>query len=264
MKLGFIGAGEMGGAIIRGLLKSGWPKEEILASVHSADSVRKLASELDIDAMTDNRRAAEHADVIFLAVKPGVVPQVLEEIKGAKLSAKPVVCMALGWTLEKLQAALPNWPVIRIMPNTPVALQAGVTLFAFGRETSAETRRAVTALFERLGKTEEVPEELFDAATAVSGSGPAFVYYFIDALTKAGMAHGLTEEQAAPLALQTVTGAAKMVEDTGLSPAQLAQKVATPGGCTAAGLDVLMASELGAVLEKTVGATVAKAKEFAR
>ncbi|WP_428080647.1 pyrroline-5-carboxylate reductase [Candidatus Avelusimicrobium alvi] len=264
MKLGFIGAGEMGGAIIRGLLKSGWPKEEILASVHSADSARKLASELGIDATTDNRRAAEHADVIFLAVKPGVVPQVLEEIKGAQLSAKPVVCMALGWTLEKLQAALPNWPVIRIMPNTPVALQSGVTLFAFSRETPAETRRAVTALFERLGKTEEVPEELFDAATAVSGSGPAFVYYFIDALASAAADKGLPQEDAVKLAVQTVIGAAKMVEDTGLSPAQLAQKVATPGGCTAAGLDVLMASELGAVLEQTVGATVAKAKEFAR
>lgn len=264
MKLGFIGAGEMGGAIIRGLLKSGWPKEELLASVRSADTARRLSAELGIDATTDNRRVAEHADVILVAVKPGVVPQVLEEIKGAKLSAKPVVCMALGWTLEKLQAALPNWPVVRIMPNTPVALREGVTLFAFAPETPAETRRAVTALFGRLGKTAEVPEALFDAATAVSGSGPAFVYYFIDALAKAGMAHGLTEELAVALALQTVSGAAKMVEATGLSPAQLAQKVATPGGCTAAGLDVLMASELCGTLEKTVGATAAKAKEFAK
>lgn len=264
MKLGFIGAGEMGGAIIRGLLKSGWPKEEILASVHSADSARKLASELDIDATTDNRRAAEHADVIFLAVKPGVVPQVLEEIKGAQLSAKPVVCMALGWTLEKLQTALPNWPVIRIMPNTPVALQAGVTLFAFGRETSAETRRAVTALFERLGKTEEVPEELFDAATAVSGSGPAFVYYFIDALASAAADKGLPQEDAVKLAVQTVIGAAKMVERENLPPAELARKVATPGGCTAAGMDVLAASDVKKVVAKTLSATEKKAAEYSK
>ncbi len=264
MKLGFIGAGEMGGALIKGLLKSGWPKEDLLASVHSEASARRVAQQYGIYAGTDNVKTASEADVVLIAVKPGVVPQVLAQIQAAGLPAKPVVCMALGWTLEKLQTALPGWPLVRIMPNTPLALGEGVTLLAFGAAVNASQRGAVESLFVRLGKTVELPEALFDAGTAVSGSGPAFVYYFIDALAKAGVDQGLTAEQAVTLAVQTTVGAAKMVEAEGISPAELAQKVATPGGCTAAGLDVLKSSGLAQALDRTIGATVAKAREFGK
>lgn len=262
MKLGFIGAGEMGGALIKGLIHSGWPKEDIAASVHSQASAERVARQYGICAGTDNARTAAEADVILIAVKPGVVPQVLEELK--QTTPKPVVCMALGWTLEKLQAALPGWSVVRIMPNTPLALGEGVTLFAFGANVSASVRQEVEAVFARLGKNVELPEALFDAGTAVSGSGPAFVYYFIDALAKAGRAQGLSDEQSLTLALQTVVGAAKMVEHEHISPAELAQKVATPGGCTAAGLDVLKTTGMDEALAKTIGATVAKAQEFGK
>ena len=260
MKLGFIGAGEMGGALIKGLLKSGWPKEDVLASVSSADSARRLTQQYGIAAYTDNRQTTQKADMLLIAVKPAVVPQVLAEIKTA--AVKPVVCMALGWTLEKLQTALPGWPVVRIMPNTPLALGEGVTLFAFGKEVSAALRRQVESIFCRLGKTVELPESLFDAGTAVSGSGPAFVYAFIDALAQAGMLQGLAREQAVELAVQTVIGAAKMVAVEKISPAALAQKVATPGGCTAAGMAALQTANLTDTLAKTVAATVAKAKEI--
>lgn len=263
MKLGFIGAGEMGGAIIKGLLKSGWPKEEIIASVHSSSSVERLQGEFGICAGTQNRQTVTEADMLFIAVKPGVVPQVLEEIRSSGAAAKPVICMALGWTLEKLQAALPGWPVVRIMPNTPLALGEGVTLFAFGKDISASQRADAQAVFARLGQTVELPEALFDAGTAVSGSGPAFVYYFIDALAKAGVAQGLQPEQAVTLAVQTTVGAAKMVEAEKADPAVLAQKVATPGGCTAAGLDVLKTKGLDEALRDTIGATVDKARAFA-
>lgn len=262
MKLGFIGAGEMGGAIIKGLLNSGWPKADMGASVHSQASAERLSKQYGICAGTDNGYTAKWADVILIAVKPGVVPQVLEEIAAA--DKKPVICMALGWTLEKLQAALPGWPVVRIMPNTPLALGEGVTLFAFGASVSAQVRQETESIFARLGKTVELPEALFDAGTAVSGSGPAFVYYFIDALAKAGAAQGLSDEQSLTLALQTVVGAAKMVEHEHISPAELAQKVATPGGCTAAGLDVLKTTGMDEALDKTIGATVAKAQEFGK
>ena len=262
MKLGFIGAGEMGGAIIRGLVKSGWPKEDIAASVHSQEFAQRVTEQCGVYACTDNRRTAQEADIVVIAVKPGIVPQVLPDILAA--DKKPVICMALGWTLEKLQAALPGWPVVRIMPNTPLALGEGITLFAFGKEVSAQERQTAESIFARIGKTVEIPESLFDAGTAVSSSGPAFVYYFIDALAKAGAAQGLTEKQAVTLALQTVVGAAKMVEHEGISPAELAQKVATPGGCTAAGLDVLKTMGLDEALDKTIGATVAKAQEFAK
>ena len=172
--------------------------------------------------------------------------------------------MALGWSVEKIQQVLPKWPVIRIMPNTPLSLGEGVTLFHFAPETPKRARREVMGVFDGLGKTFEVSLPVFDAATAVSGSGPAFVYYFIDALSQAGAAYGLPKEQAAELALQTVIGAAKMLESTGLSAAELAQKVATPGGCTAAGMDVMAASDLNKILADTIGATVEKAKAFAK
>lgn len=262
MKLGFIGAGEMGGAIIRGLLKSGWPKEDIAASVHSQASVERLCAQYGIGAGTDNVQTAKQADVILIAVKPGVVSQVLAEIQ--PLGAKTVICMALGWTLEKLQAALPGWPVVRIMPNTPLALGEGVTLFAFGESVSAAERQAAESIFARLGKTVELPEALFDAGTAVSGSGPAFVYAFIDALAQAGVKQGLAADQALTLALQTVVGAAKMVEHEHIPPAELAQKVATPGGCTAAGMNVLKTTGMDEALAKTIAATVAKAQEFGK
>ena len=261
MKLGFIGAGEMGGAIIRGLLKSGWPKEDILASVASAQTAERLAKQYGISASTDNRHLAEKADVVLIAVKPTVVPQVLAEIQAAP--KKPVVCMALGWTLEKLQKALPGWPVVRIMPNTPLALCEGITLFAFGKEVNEAVRQLVESIFAPLGKTMELSEELFDAGTAVSGSGPAFVYAFIDALAQAGVSQGLAPEQAVALAVQTVIGASKMVETEKISPAELAQKVATPGGCTAAGMAALQEANLTAALEQTIAVTVAKAKEVA-
>lgn len=261
MKLGFIGAGEMGGAIIKGLLKSGWAKEDIRASVHSPEFAQRVVQEQGIAVGTDNRQTALWADIVVIAVKPGVVPHVLPEIASA--GKKPVICMALGWTVEKLQAALPGWPVIRIMPNTPLALREGVTLFAFGKQVSAAVRQTAEGIFKRLGKTLELPENLFAAGTAVSGSGPAFVYAFIDALAQAGVGQGLSYNQALELSLQTVVGAAKMVEEEKISPAELAQKVATPGGCTAAGMEVLQTTGLETALEKTIAATVAKAQEFA-
>lgn len=261
MKLGFIGAGEMGGAIIRGLLKSGWPKADILVSVSSQASAARWREQYGLAAGTDNRQTAQQADVVLLAVKPGVVPQVLAEIQ--MLSPKPVVCMALGWTLEKLQAALPGWPVVRIMPNTPLALGEGVTLFAFGKWVGARQRQDIEAIFARLGQTVELAEQLFDAGTAVSGSGPAFVYAFIDALAQAGATQGLEARQAAELAVQTVLGAAQMVKAEKIAPAQLAQKVATPGGCTAAGMEALQAAGLKEALQSAVAATVQKAQEVA-
>ena len=242
MKLGFIGAGEMGGAIIKGLLKHGWAKEDILASVHTEASAAKLRSDLGIEAGTDNMRVIHDANWLFIAVKPAQVPSVLEQIVASGVNAKPLICMALGWSVEKIQQVLPKWPVIRIMPNTPLSLGEGVTLFHFAPETPKRARREVMGVFDGLGKTFEVSLPVFNAATAVSGSGPAFVYYFIDALSQAGAAYGLPKEQAA----------------------ELAQKVATPGGCTAAGMDVMAASDLKKILADTIGATVEKAKAFAK
>lgn len=264
MKLGFIGAGEMGGAIIRGLIAQGCPKEDILASVHTPESAERIHAELGIETLTDNRRVIMEAGWLFIAVKPAQVESVLKEIAACSVPAKPLICMALGWTVEKVQQYLPAWPVIRIMPNTPLAVGEGVTLFHFAPETPKRTRREVMGLFDGMGKTFEISLSVFDAATALSGSGPAFVYYFIDALACAAAGQGIEPQLAVQLAMQTVIGAAKMLEKENLPPAKLAQKVATPGGCTAAGMDVLAASDVKDVIASVLKATTRRAEEYTK
>ncbi len=263
MKLGFIGAGEMGGAIIRGLLKSGYKKEEILASVRTPEKANLLADTLGIAAYTDNARVINEADRLFLAVKPAQMPQVLAEIIAAQTSPKPLISMALGWSVAKIERVLPNWPIIRMMPNTPLALGEGVTLFNFAESVPQGVREEVMNLFNKMGQTHEIALDQFDAATALSGSGPAFVYDFIDGLARAAEAQGLDETTARKLAIQTVIGAAKMAQCEAATPAQLAQKVATPGGCTAAGMEVLVTSDFKDVLRETIAATTRRAREVA-
>jgi len=263
MKLGFIGAGEMGGAIIRGMLKSGYKKEEILASVRTPEKANFLADTLGIAAYTDNTRVIKEADRLFLAVKPAQMPQVLAEIASAQIPSKPLISMALGWSVAKIEKVLPQWPIIRIMPNTPLALGEGVTLFNFAQKVPPALRQEIRGLFDKMGKTYEIALEAFDVATALSGSGPAFVYHFIDGLARAAETQGLDETTARELAIQTVIGAAKMAQHEAESPARLAQKVATPGGCTAAGMEVLVTSDLKDILREAICATTRRAKEVA-
>ncbi len=263
-KFGFIGAGEMGSSIIRGFLKTGVLKESILASVRTEESAQRIQTKLGICAYTDNVRVAKEAGILFLAVKPAQMAGVLTEIAQSGISPKPLVSMALGWRVEKIHAILPNWPVARMMPNTPLALGEGVTLFHFSQEMDEPCRAHIRALFEKMGKTFEIAPDLFDAATALSGSGPAFVYAFIDALAKAAAAQGLPLETATQLAVQTVIGAAKMVAAEKISPAQLVQKVATPGGCTAAGMDILQNSEFEKIIAGTLLATAHRAQEVGK
>ncbi len=262
MKLGFIGAGEMGSAIIRGLLKTGVKPQEILASVRTPDSANRLTSTLGIAAYTDNAHVIAGADRLFIAVKPAQVLDILQQIAAATIAPKPLVCMALGWTVEKIQAVLPGWPVIRIMPNTPLALGQGVTLFDVAPQVTPAVRQEIKTLFAAMGKVFEIPSAQFEVATALSGSGPAFVYAFIDGLTQAALAQGLAEPTARQLAVQTVIGAAHMAAQANITPAELARQVATPGGCTAAGMEVLLTSDLKEVLTETLSATTRKAQEY--
>lgn len=261
MKWGFIGAGEMGGAIIRGILKTGCSSQQLIASVRTPESAHRLSGTLGITVCNDNGRVLKEADFIFLAVKPAQMPQVLAEVAATHVAAKPLISMVLGWSVSKIQQVLPNWPIIRIMPNTPLALCEGVTLFDFAPAVAQSTRQEVRALFDKLGQTWQIAPQQFEAATALSGSGPAFVYYFIEALAQAGQILGLQEQEARSLAIQTVLGATKMARTETLAPVQLAQKVATPGGCTAAGMEVLVSSDLKEILRETLAVTAARAKE---
>ncbi len=259
MKLGFIGAGEMGGSMIRGFFKAGLSKQNLFVSVRSAESAQKLSSEWGIRVSNDNVHVMQEAQYLFLAVKPSQMSAVLQELVQNGVAPKPIISMALGWTIEKIQQVVPNWPVVRIMPNTPLAIGKGVTLFEFSKEVSDSCKKDLLHLFEAVGCTAEVPGNIFDVATALSGSGPAFVYAFIDALAKAASSQGMDPKTATLLAVQTVIGAAYMVKQESISPAALAQKVSTPGGCTAAGMEVLMQSDFAQIISRVIEATAHKA-----
>ena len=263
MKLGFIGAGEMGGALLRGLLKAGCAATDLIVSVRTVEKANLLTGTLGIAAYTDNKRVFSEADWIFLAVKPAQMPQVLTELAQSGVSPKPIISMALGWTIEKIQKILPGWPVIRIMPNMPLSVGKGATLFQFASQTPEHVRREVRAWFDKMGSTYEIADDAFEVATALSGSGPAFVYQFIDALAQAGEQQGLDGDTARALALQTVCGAAQLAAQAEVTPARLAQQVATPGGCTAAGMEVLLSSDLKEIINAAIEATARKAREVA-
>lgn len=265
MKLGFIGAGEMGGAIIKGLTTVGrWPKEDVFASVYGLPSATAARARLGVEVSTDNMAVIRHADVIFIAVKPAVVPEVLAEMKKAGTAGKIVVCMALGFTTQKLEAALGQTAVVRIMPNMPVAFGKGMTLLCAGKYVSREQLLKVQELFNRLGQTVEIAEPFFNVATSISGSGPAFVYTMIAGLARAGVQAGLDEKTAVLLAAQMTAGSAETVLKSGKTPGDLARGVATPGGCTAAGLTSLQADNASEVFVRAVQATTQKADEFSK
>lgn len=265
MKLGFIGAGEMGGSIIKGLTVVGSvPQPDIVASVRSESSAKKVRAELGIQVFTENQMVIEKADVIFLGVKPSAAEEVMSEIKKMASHDKLVVSMVLGQTTEKMQKALPGFSVVRIMPNTPVAVGKGMTLLCPGKETSAQQLETVQAIFDRIGKTLVIDEKLMEAGSSVSGSGPAFMYLVIAGLAKAAEEHGFNPAQAARLAAQTALGSAEMVLYTGKEPEELAQEVATPGGSTEQGMQSLKAARLEEVLVNGVNASIKKAKEFAK
>ena len=254
MKLGFIGAGEMGGAIIRGLLAQGWPKEDILGSVHTPESAERITKELGIEAVTDNLRVIREAGWLFVAVKPAQVESVLNEIAASGVPAKPLISMALGWTVEKIQRILPAWPVIRIMPNTPVSVGEGMIFWCAGAGVDDAARESFARIMSKAGRLSELPEGLIDAAGALSGCGPAFVDLFIEALADGGVRCGLPRDKALLLAAQTTLGAAKLVLEDGRHPGELKDAVCSPGGTTIEGVRVL---EEGAFRAATMDAVIA-------
>ena len=228
MKVGFIGLGNMGSAILAAV--SQVADVELLLSDHNEAAATRLQS-LYGGLVLENTQIAREADVVFLGVKPHLVETVLKEVP--KTSQAIFISMAAGVSLSQLSRYIPLGQLIRMMPNTPVAIGKGMTTFATGNPD-------LVPLFEKLmvasGKVKQVPEDKIDIATAIAGCGPAFVYEFIQALTTAGVQNGLTVKDAKDLATQTVLGSAAMVSSSDLHPAQLRDQVTSPGGSTIAGL----------------------------
>ena len=262
-----IGFGNMGQALVRGWLDRGVPPAR-LRIVDPAESARAAASELGIAAGADLAAASFDdgpPDIVLLAVKPAQLDAAMRASSGALGEAPLYLSIAAGKPIASLTAVLgPRAAVIRAMPNTPAAVGRGMTVLAASERVDARQRAAADELMRAVGATAWVPDEgLMDAVTAVSGSGPAYVFLLIECLARAGVAAGLDAELARTLATATVAGAGAYAELSGEDPAELRRRVTSPGGTTEAALRVLMADDgLARLVERAVLAAADRSREL--
>ena len=263
---GFVGAGQMAGALIRGMIHAGLAEPSaIVASDASTETRDRLARETGIASLGSNREVAARSGVIILAVKPQVMPAVLGELREATGPDHLVVSIAAGVTLKTLAEGLGDGSrLIRVMPNTPALIGAGAAGFCPGPNSTAEDLELVGGLLESVGRAYQVSEPLLDAVTGLAGSGPAFVYAAIEALSDGGVRMGLPREVATGLAAQTVLGAARMVLETGEHTGTLKDRVTSPGGTTIAGLHALERGGLRAALMDAVEAASLRSAELGK
>ncbi|MGX5356914.1 pyrroline-5-carboxylate reductase [Kocuria sp. KH4] len=237
--LAFLGCGSMNGSILRGVLASGVPVEQVRATVRSAQSAERLQEETGVRPYATegdpeaNRRAAREADVVLLGVKPVGVLDLAREIAPVLRPGTVVASVAAGITVGALEQALPaGQPVVRTMPNTPSSVGRGVVSVTPGAATTAEQTRAVRGVLEAVGTVVEVPEDQVDAVTGISGSGPAYVFLLAEAMQQAGERMGLPADVARVLAKETVSGAGELLRPAGADPAALRRAVTSPKGTT--------------------------------
>jgi pyrroline-5-carboxylate reductase len=266
MRVGFIGCGRMATAIAQGLVNAGFVSaSQVSGSDPSVATRERFASETGAQAGGDNAAVLKNSDVLVLAVKPQHMPAVLKEIAAGVGPQHLIVSVAAGVPLATLSQALGERArLVRVMPNTPCLVQAGATAFARGGQATAEDGALVERLFATIGIAMEVAEPLLDAVTGLSGSGPAYAFQIIEALSDGGVRCGLPRDVATKLAAQTMLGAAKMVLETGEHPGALKDGVASPGGTTIAGLHELERGGLRGTLMNAVEAAAKRSQELGR
>lgn len=261
MQINFIGGGAMAEAIITGITAAKLATAaEIHVSDHKAARCAQLAQKYGINACVGAETFCAASDILVLAIKPQVARQAFAEIQPLLQKNTILVSIIAGITLETLEEYFPANPIVRVMPNTPISVGAGMSALALGKKASPEQGEQIRALFAAGGQAIIVPEKLIDAVSGLSGSGPAFIFIIIDALSDAGILNGLKRQDALMLAAQTVFGSAKMVLESGLHPGQLRDQVTSPGGTTIEGVRVLEARGVRAALMDAVSAAVTKSK----
>lgn len=263
-KLALIGVGKLGEALISGLLKQGnLQKGDIIGSVGHADSIARVQERLGIGVTLDNREAIKGKNIIVLSVKPQNMDRVLREIKSDVHPDQLVISVAASATTTFVQERLANKvPVIRAMPNTPSILNAGMTAFCGGQYAQKEHLSMAEAVFRCVGEIVVLDESLMDGVTALSASGPAYLYVVIESLAEAGVKLGIPREVSTLLAAQTMLGAARMILESKAHPALLKDMVTTPAGCTIDGLMELEEGKLRVTLIKAVVKAAERAREL--
>ncbi|RLQ97548.1 pyrroline-5-carboxylate reductase [Falsibacillus albus] len=265
-KIGFIGCGNMAQAMIAGMIRSEViPPEQIMASAFTEATLIEVRKNYHIHISQDNKAVAAFADILFLAIKPDQYKKVINEIKDAVGDDTIVVTIAAGITIDAMNEALREGAkVVRTMPNTPSLVGEGLSALCPNEFVEKEELQDVKVLFESFGKAEVIQEDLMDAIPAISGSSPAYVFMFIEALADGGVMQGIPRKQAYRLAAQAVLGAAKMVLETGMHPGELKDQVCSPGGATIEAVTTLEQKQFrGAVLSAMESCTK-KAKDLAK
>ena len=260
-RIGFIGAGNMGGALALAASKTDC---QLYVTDIDADKAAALCARTGA-MQTDSEEICAVCDLIYLGVKPQMLAEVaalLSPMLQSRTTPYCLVSMCAGVTLARLGELFPNAPVIRIMPNTPVAVGQGMILYCYNALTTKEQTDAFLYAMAHAGRLELLDEDLFDAGTSVSGCGPAFAYLFIEAMAAGGVEKGLSRQQSLQLAAQTVLGAAQMVLETGRDPIALKDAVCSPGGATLQGVAVLERDDLKGIVTAAIDAAYKRTLEL--
>jgi len=264
--IGFIGSGNMGEALIKGLTTVGLvPTESICATDVRLERLKQLDSQYGIRVLPDNCELVRQADVVILAVKPQVMLPVVREIAAVVTARKLLISIAAGLPTATLREALPTGArLVRVMPNTPALVLEGATAIAKAEGLQPGDLETVEEIFGAVGRVVVVSEELMDAVTALSGSGPAYVALVVESLADGGVNMGLDRQTAMTLALQTVLGAAKLLLETGAHPGQLKDMVSSPGGTSIAGIAALEDGAVRRTFIRAVERATLRSKELGR
>ncbi|HXW67980.1 MAG TPA: pyrroline-5-carboxylate reductase [Dissulfurispiraceae bacterium] len=257
--IGFIGGGKMAEALIKGISSKG--NNNIFVSEPLQERRLFLQSEYRIKSTASNKEVADACRIIILAVKPQNMAAVLDDIAASITGENIVVSIAAGITLTFLRERLKTGKLVRVMPNTPALVQEGMSVLSLCECFSEQDITAVREIFMSVGKVLTLPEKYMNAVTALSGSGPAFIALFTEALVAAGHRMGLAREHATELALQTLIGTARLLE-TGMPPEKLREMVTSPGGTTAAGLKTFEERELKNIVADALQAALKRAEEL--
>lgn len=265
-KIGFIGSGNMGSAMIGGIISSGLiPPSDLIASARTQETLDKLSAQYGIRTTLDNQQVAAEADILFLAVKPYLYEAVIRSIRDTVTGEQIIVSIAAGQTILRMESLFGKQvKLARTMPNTPAMVLEAMSAITPNEQMTEEDTRLVVSIFQCFGQAEIVPESLMDAVVGVSGSSPAYVYMFIEAMADAAVKDGMPRAQAYKFAAQSVLGAAKMVLDTGKHPGELKDAVCSPGGTTIAAVAKLEECGLRNTVISAQNACSEKSRQMSR
>lgn len=263
--IGFIGGGNMGKAMMGGIIKSKYTQpQNIMVSDGKQDTLEQLAKEYAVQTTLDNKEVAQKADILILSIKPNIYPIVIDEIKDLIKDHSVIITIAAGKSIKSTEQAFQRKvKVVRVMPNTPALVGEGMNCLCANPEVTPEEIQEIETIFQSFGKVEKVAEGLMDVVTAISGSSPAYVFMIIEALADGAVLEGMPRDKAYKIVSQAVLGSAKMLLDTGKHPGELKDMVCSPGGTTIEAVASLEENGLRSTLIQAVKTCTQKSRDMA-